>query len=302
LETFTEGAPSTRLKLYGLLSIQIIWAGSYILSKVLLGFFPPLIWACIKCTLAAIILVAIAIFTRRPHPKPNFSFFIPLCFCALLGGVLTQAFFLIGLKYTSSTNSGILNTLTPLITLLTVISVGWEKPTVSRTVGTMISLVGVLILCHVEEFKSQSSTFFGDCVTILGSVVYGIFLAVSGSFFQKHDRIWITAWMFIISSLCFLFLTTSERLQFHMPQITFGIACAAIYSIVFSTILGSFLVVWVVTHVPASKVSLFEYMQPVLTSFLAWFFLNERLGPRSWIGAFLIFAGVGLSTLWSSDD
>ncbi|MEO5970052.1 MAG: DMT family transporter, partial [Bdellovibrionia bacterium] len=184
--------PSARLVIVGLLALQIVFAVGYILSKVLVDEFPPLIWAWMRAGLTALFMYLITVSMKRPHPKFDRKFFIPLIWLSLLGGVLTQVFFLVGLKYTTSTNSAILNTLNPLITLLTVILMGREKATPLRVSGFFVSFCGVLILSGAEKIKLANSTLFGDLLTLASTLTYGVFVAISKDFFLKYDRFWIT--------------------------------------------------------------------------------------------------------------
>lgn len=278
-----------------LISIQIIWSISYILSKILVQNFPPLIWVWIKSGLASVLLVSFALLSKRPHPEFSKNFFMPLALFAILGGVLTQGFFFTGLYYTTSINSAVLNSLTPLVTLLVVILFGSEKATRSQLIGLAISLVGILIFCRVEQYQFLQKTLFGDFLTILNCICYGTFLALSKKFFQTYDRVWITAWIFIFTALLIPLFAYQDMIHFTWPHMTTSLWIAASYSVIIATLLGYFLVVWVVAHHSALKISQFEYLQPVFTAILAYIFLNETLTLQSWVGGTAIFAGLALS-------
>ncbi|MEI6806222.1 MAG: choline/carnitine O-acyltransferase [Myxococcaceae bacterium] len=282
----------------GLLAIQFIWAMSYVLSKPLVQTFPPLIWVCIKSSLAGLLLLTFAILSKRPHPNFSRDFFVPVTLFALLGGVLTQCFFLLGLRYTTSTNSAVLYSLTPLLTLLIVVLFGFEKATRRQLVGVGISLLGVLVFCHLEEYKLISTTLWGDSLTLFSCICYAAFLALSKDFFKKHDPVWITAWIFILTALWVPLFAYNDILNFSWPTMTPALWIAAIYSVLIATLLGYFLVVWAVRHHPASRVAQFEYLQPILAAILAYFILNEKLTLQSWLGGAAILAGVALSTNW----
>jgi drug/metabolite transporter (DMT)-like permease len=64
---------------------------------------------------------------------------------------------------------------------------------------------------------------------------------------------------------------------------------------VFSSVLGYLMYYYALTHMPASRVSTFSYLQPVLAIFLAMVFLGERAEPSLFSGGALVLAGVFLA-------
>jgi drug/metabolite transporter (DMT)-like permease len=288
-------APSERLVYVGLIALQVVFALGYILSKVLVDEFPPLMWGWIRAGITASFMAVISIVLKRPHPPLNRKFFVPLIWLSLLGGVLTQVFFLVGLKYTTSTNSAILNTLNPLVTLMTVVLMGREKATSLRLFGFMVSFCGVLVLSGAERIRVAQSTLFGDLLTIGSCITYGVFVAVSKDFFKKYDRFWITTWLFVFTTLGLTFFAIPYMTAFQWPLMTPMLWGSFIYGILGSSLLGYFLIVWVVAHAPASKVALFDYLQPILVTILAAIFLMEKTTLRTLGGSALIFVGVFLT-------
>ncbi|MBI3534048.1 MAG: DMT family transporter [Deltaproteobacteria bacterium] len=130
-----EKKPPVELVYTALIVIQILFGINYIISKIVVEAFPPLLWASIRIVISSVCMLGFALLSRRPHPKCDFSFFGPLIIFALLGTIINQASFLVGLKYTTSTNSAILNTLIPIFTLLIVTLRKQEPVTVRRVLG-----------------------------------------------------------------------------------------------------------------------------------------------------------------------
>src|SRR5690606_1625764 len=119
-------------------------------------------WANIRILISAGILFIIAILSRRPHPEGGRRFFVPLMGLALVGTIINQGCFLVGLSYTTPTNSAILTTLIPVFTLLIVTLRGQEPVTIRRVLGFVCALGGVLVLRRVEEFTFSDKTAIGD--------------------------------------------------------------------------------------------------------------------------------------------
>lgn len=259
--------------------------------------FPPLLWATFRswCTAGLLLIAAVAL--KRPHPRFDREFIRPLLFFGFLNFV-TQVFFLEGLHNSTTSNSAILNAVTPLTTLVIAIRSGREKLTSGRVYGFVASIVGIMILCRIEDFNFSNQTFFGDCQTLVYCVSYGSFLGLSQSFLSKYDRVWITGWMFVVAAIGLSIVTAPQWSDFHWPIMTRNLWFTTFYGIIFAGVIGYYMMLWVVAHAPASQVALFDYLQPVLVTFFAWYYFTEKITSRTWLGGGLIVLGVTMSMEW----
>src|SRR6185312_13343906 len=108
------------LVLAALIAVQVLFGVNYVVTKVVVGAFPPLLWASLRIIISSIFMLTVAFMSGHEHPKDGKKFFGPLVIFALLGIIINQSSFLVGLRYTTATNSAVLNTLIPVFTLLLV--------------------------------------------------------------------------------------------------------------------------------------------------------------------------------------
>jgi drug/metabolite transporter (DMT)-like permease len=54
---------------------------------------------------------------------------------------------------------------------------------------------------------------------------------------------------------------------------------------------------WLLSHVPAVKVSTYAYVNPIIAVFLGWLILGEPLDWRMGVGTLVILGGVALVNL-----
>ena len=275
-----------------LLTVQILFGLNYVISKVVVTHFPPLVWASIRIIISAIILGSIAIALKRPFPKDGKKFFIPLIGLALLGSILNQASFLVGLRLTTSTNSAILNTLIPVFTFLIVMVRGQEKVNLRKIIGLLSAFVGVLTIRKIENFKFSDQTFIGDLLMIFNCFCYGLFLSYGKKFLEKYDQIWVTTWIFIYGSVGLTIFAIPDYLQFQMPILTPVLLGSAIFAVIGGTLLTYFLNNWALAYADSTHVAIFIYIQPVVAALLAWAWLGEIITFRSFLSSLLIFVGV----------
>lgn len=289
-------SPAPWLIVLALITVQVLFGVNYVVSKIVVGAFPPLVWASARIIVASIVMIGAAALLR-PGARPPWSkdFFVPMIVFALLGSVINQASFLVGLSYTTSTNSAILNTLIPVFTLLIVTVRGQEPLTVRRAIGFVLALGGVLILRKIENFTFSDQTLVGDLLTVLNCFSYGLFLSYSKKFLEKYDRIWTTAWLFIYGSVGLTAIATPGWMAFTPPLFTGELLAAMAFAILGGTLMTYFLNVWTLAHTKSTSVAIFIYLQPIVAIALAYFWKDEPITGRAIFSSALIFVGVLLS-------
>lgn len=279
-----------------LLTVQVLFGVNYVISKSLVEAFPPLIWASLRVVVSSFFLFFIAYFSGQKHPKPDRRFFVPVMIYSILGITLNQSAFLVGLRYTTATNSAILNTLIPLFTLIFVTALGQERLTQKRVLGFLLAMIGVLIIRKVETFSLSDQNFLGDFLTIFNCFSCGLFFALSKKFFETYRSLWSTFWLFSFGSIGLTFLSAYQWNQFQVPPLDSKIIGAMIFSIFGSTLLAYVLNLWALARTRSSSVALYIYLQPILASSLAWVTLGETPTLRTAISCLFIFGGVGLAS------
>lgn len=278
-----------------LITVQVLFGMNYVISKVVVDAFPPLVWASFRIIVSTAIMIAVAVLLKKPHPKPSASFFKPLIAFALLGIIINQVSFLVGLRMTTATNSAVLNTLIPVFTLLIVTLRGQERLTFTRFTGFICALAGVLVIRRIEDFSLSNSTMIGDLLTVLNCLSYGFFLSYSKTFLEKHDRVWTTAWLFLYGSVGITALAIPGWSTFQWPRMTPLLLGCMIFAIIGGTLLTYFLNIWALARAKSSSVAIFIYIQPIVTAALAWVWWGRMVTPRTIVSCALICLGLLLA-------
>ena len=71
---------------------------------------------------------------------------------------------------------------------------------------------------------------------------------------------------------------------------------AILYLVVCGSWIGYTAYIWLLQHVPTSKVSTYAYVNPVVAMFLGWLVLHERIDRYILMGSAIIIAAVVLVT------
>lgn len=290
-------APSAARLTGALILVQVLFGAHYYASKIVLDAVAPLAWASVRSGTTALLLVAAATALRpRAFPKLTRAFVVEALGLSALGIVLNQACFLAGLARTTSTNSAILNTTVPLFTLGLATLFGHERLTPRKAAGLLVALAGVLLLTDLDRLALTSGTFVGDLLTLANCVSYAAFLALGKRFVERHDPLWATAIFFTLGALGLGLVSAGDWARFALPPLTGRLVGAGVFAIVGGTFAAYLLINWVLAYVPASRVALFIYLQPVVATILGVRFLGETITWRTVAASALVFLGLVLSS------
>lgn len=147
MSSATAAAKSSWLGIY--LALGLVWGCSFIFIKLGLDFLTPVGVAFVRCALGAITLLAWAKYKKIALPKSK-RLWLHLWAVSLLLNVIPGVLFALAETEVTSILAGIINAVTPLMTLLAIILVTRnERPTFHQVVGIAVGFIGVLTVLGV---------------------------------------------------------------------------------------------------------------------------------------------------------
>lgn len=282
-----------RTAVYGaLLGVQVLFGLNYAISKVVVQAFPPMVWASVRLWIATLVLGGYAWLSGLPFPKEKGEFLKWAAIFSIFGIVLNQSAFLVGLKYTTAVNSAILNTLTPILTLMIAIVQGTEKINARRAVGFASAFAGVLIVRRIETFSLSDQTLMGDLLMIFNCLSFSFYLVFSKSFWQRFGSVWATVALFFFGSIGVTLLSIPSWNGFVAPEMTQELWFCSAYAILGATLMTYVMNNFALAHAKSSHVALFINLQPVVASVLAVTWFGEAVTSRTVCSYLLIFCGM----------
>ena len=276
-----------------LILIQLLFGINFATSKVVVGVLDPFVWSNIRFLIAGVIMLSITLILKRPHPKRNTEFFLPLVPLSLLGMALGQGLFLFGLKLTSSVNTAIITSTIPLITMIIVVLRGQEKLTLSKCIGFVVAFLGVFFIKDLAGVNFTIDTVKGDLLVLSGALCFALYLSYGKKYLMSFDNMWVTSYMFLISAAMMFIINIIMGNSFDLNQ-SFSadfILCGS-YTIIGATLLTYFLNNWALRRAASGNVALFIYLQPVVAGVIGYLFLDEIITTRMIICSILIIFGV----------
>jgi drug/metabolite transporter (DMT)-like permease len=210
-----------------------------------------------------------------------------LCVLSILGIVLNQTLFLVGLRLTSPMTASLLSVTIPVFSAALAVAAAQERATIRLGAGLALSIAGVVSLTGLHQVDYGALVVLGNCVSYAAYIVY------SRETIRRLGALTVITWIFTAGALLFAPL--------GMPSLVAGAAQWTVrgwaflgYIVLVPTIVAYLANAWALGRSTATLVTVYIYMQPALTAALAWLQRGDRLTEQLAWASLLIVAGVSV--------
>lgn len=281
-----------RLKWFYLITLSLIWGSSFILIKKGLVGLTSLQLGSLRIIFAAIFLLLIGFKSLAKIPRVQWKY---IALTAILGTFFPAYLFAIAQTQIDSTVSSILNSLTPLNTLIFGILAFGLSFRRAQIFGVIIGLIGTFLLIVNGALHHPEQNYYYAILVLIASVCYAINVNLIKKYLSDLSPLSISTGNFLVllfPALLILFFSgffeviAVESVQHSVLFVMIlGVMGTGIANIIF------FKTIQISSPVFATSVT---YLIPVVA--FGWGLLdNEMLTPVQFLGAFIILFGVYLS-------
>ncbi|WP_035656874.1 DMT family transporter [Flavobacterium seoulense] len=283
---------SKQIKWFYLLVLALIWGSSFILiKKGLLGLSAIQVGS-LRIIFASFFLLIIGFKSLFLIPKFKWKY---IAITALFGTFFPAFLFAIAQTELDSSVTSILNSLTPLNTLIIGVlffGISFQR---KQLLGVLIGLIGSLLLVYNGALNNPEQNYYYTLVVILASYCYATNVNLIKRYLSDVSPVSITTGNFVVllvpAMLILIFSGFPEQIHLVKTQtsvgfiLILGVLGTGVANILF------FKLIQIASPVFAASVT---YLIPVVAFF--WGLLdNEVLTPIQFFGAFIILIGVYLS-------
>jgi drug/metabolite transporter (DMT)-like permease len=276
-----------------LLSLTLIWGTSYILIKKGLVVFSPIELASMRVSISMVFSLPIVFRAVRVVPFKLYGFVL---LTGLFGSLIPAFLFAFSLTHISSSVNGIINSLSPLFTLLIGVFLFGGTTTRQRIIGVLIGFSGAAVLVLFKENGALNADLGWAILPVVATFCYGMSGNIVKEKLGSQNALYMTA----LAMLMIGIPTTVIALQ-TVPaklQMVEGAWLAFSYVAILS-ILGTF-IAWMlyyrlIQRTDALFASSVTYLIPLVA--VAWGVADgERFSIFQAAGMMLILWGVWLVT------
>ncbi len=273
-----RGVPPRRgTVIAALLAVQVLFGLHYPLMKPAFDAgLDPGAWAAVRVVCATILLLGMARWFRCPFPRARRDLW-GLASVAVLGVVINQICFAVGLSYTTPGYSALINVSIPVTTLVFAWLLRFERPDLARGCGVAVA-AGGLALMLTGHLETDWRT--GNLITFVNALSFGCFLVVSRPLYQRVHPLAGTAVIFAFGTLGILAIVGWRIPTVDWLALPWWVWGAMAYAIIGATVAAYVLNAFALRHADSSVVGFFIFLQPLIATAVSALMGHERLDRR----------------------
>jgi drug/metabolite transporter (DMT)-like permease len=277
--------------------VYLFWGSTYLAIDIAVQSIPPALMCGVRFSIAGVVMLAVCAATGRKvfYSARQIALAAVVGLLLLMGGNLTLSYAELSV---SSGLAALILASTPLwFLVLDSLLLGDHHIAGRGKVGLALGVVGLFILVWPElrsgtlghrEFWASLSLIGGSFSWALGSVL-------SKRWQSGMDVFSATGWQVVAAgagNLVFAwFAGDFARVRWSVRGVS-----AMLYLVVCGSWIGYTAYIWLLEHVPTSKVSTYAYVNPVVAVFLGWLILHERVDRFILAGSAIVVVSVVLVT------
>ena len=282
--------PPGTLDWFVLVFLGAMWGASFIFIKHAVQIFDPLHMSMWRMVMATIIYLPIA---AAYWSRIDWRRWRPLLVVAFCGSAIPNLLFAIAQRHVDSSLAGMLNSLTPLFTLILGVSFFQMTFTRNKVIGVGLGLAGaaMLILFNSKNGVAGNAMFAGLCV--LATVCYAINANVVNTWLRDQPPAGIASAAFVITGGFFmvgLWVSGAWAAAWQQPEVWRGLGYV-FYLAAIGTVFGSILYFWLLQRTSAIFATSVTYLLPV-TAIALGAFDGEAIGSMDFAGTVVILVGL----------
>lgn len=273
--------------------LGLIWGSSFLWIEIAIRELPPATMTAERLTLAAIAMLCFLAITRPPRPTRG-----QVGHLAVLGAINAGfPIFIIswGQQYVDSGTAAVLNSLTPIFSLLIAgLILKTEMWSSLRGLGVLVGFAGAAMLASREfAFNPGPEAIAGAIAVTAGAASYAVGASYVKYRIQSTDRYVVACGTLIFAALYVwigALIADGSPVLPTQPLTIIGLLWLGLLGSFFAYILYFFLI----AHLGATVSTMVTYMFPVVGVTLGVVVLGEVLDARLVIGAALVVLGIAI--------
>jgi drug/metabolite transporter (DMT)-like permease len=288
IEPSAAGSFKVRMVL-AFFAIYFLWGTTFLAIRIAVEELPPLFAAGSRFLVAGVLLFGFML--AKGEVRPNARQWRNLLVLSLLLFVAEYGPLFWAEKYVPSGIVSVLAAMIPILTLvLEMLVLRQQRWRASLAAATLVGFAGVGVLLLPG---GQNHFGIGPCLAILaGCTAWSLGTVLSRSMDLPKARP-VTAGAAMMLGGGVLLLLSAGLGELHtIPHISLRAFGALLYLVVFGSLLGFTAFVWLLAHMPATRVASHAYVNPIVAVALGYFLAGEPVTLRTLAGTVLVLISV----------
>jgi drug/metabolite transporter (DMT)-like permease len=240
---------------------------------------------------AMLLFWTVSLFIKRETVP--FKDILLLLLASVFGLVLNQILFIVGLSMTSPIDASIVITLLPLISMFLAAIIIKEPITLKKALGVLIGGSGALLLIFSHrDMQTANSNMTGNLIILTSVVSYALYLSLFKRLIASYSPVTIMKWMFLFAIMLSIPFCYKDVINTDFSSLTPSAYIRMGYVVTFATFIAYILIPVGQKVMRPTTISMYNYLQPIIASFVAIAFNLDTFGYKQLLSGILVFIGV----------
>jgi len=277
--------------------VYLFWGSTYLAIDLAVQTIPPALMCALRFSVAGLVMLAVCAATGRRifYSSRQLALAAVVGLLLLMGGNLTLSYAELAV---SSGLSALIIAITPLwFLVLDSLLLGDHHISRRGKAGLLLGILGLFVLVWPELAAGSMGRreLWASISLIGGSFSWALGSVLARRWQSGMDVFSSTGWQVLAAGAGnFIFALLNGDLN-HVTWGSRSLAAVA-YLVVCGSWIGYTAYIWLLEHVPTSKVSTYAYVNPVVAVFLGWLVLHERVDRFILAGSAIVVLSVILVT------
>jgi len=276
---------------------QLIASSTHLVAKSVTGEVHPALVVLLRGAFTCL-AYGVWVLIRRKHLLKIDKADLPLIILlGLINLPVNQLMFVWGVKYTTAPNAALAYALTPVFVVIMLAvartgEAGWK-----RWLGVAVALVGATIVLVDKGVEFRPEHTLGNIMVLCASASWAGYTVLGRRIVMKYGAVYATGLTFfsglLIYSVVYVFLPVHIDVSPLADPTKAGTVWMQLFYLgVITSGLGYALWYYALTHMETSRVAVFNNLQPVLTTILAFIIFGTEPTVPFLIGGVIALSGV----------
>jgi drug/metabolite transporter (DMT)-like permease len=278
--------------------VYLFWGSTYLAIDIAVQTIPPALMCGVRFSIAGVVMLAVCAATGRRvwYSARQIALAAVVGILLLMGGNLTLSWAELSVP---SGLAALIIAITPLwFLVLDSLLLGHHRISQRGKAGLALGIAGLFVLFWPELHSTSTlgrRELWASIALIGGSFLWALGSVLSKRWQSGMDIFSATGWQ-VTAAGAANFMWAIAAGDFSRVTWTPRGLGAVLYLVVCGSWIGYTAYIWLLEHVPTSKVSTYAYVNPVVAVFLGWLILHERVDRFIVMGSVIVVLSVILVT------
>jgi drug/metabolite transporter (DMT)-like permease len=278
--------------------VYLFWGSTYLAIDIAVQSIPPALMCAMRFSIAGVVMLVVCAATGRRvwYSGKQIALAAAVGILLLMGGNLTLSWAELSVP---SGLAALIVAITPLwLLVLDSLLLGRHRISWRGKAGLALGMMGLFVLFWPELHSTSvlgRQELWASLALIGGSFSWALGSVLSKRWQSGMDVFSATGWQVTAAGVANFLVALGLRDFSRAVWTTRGVS-AMLYLVVCGSWIGYTAYIWLLEHVPTSKVSTYAYVNPVVAVFLGWLVLHERVDRFIVMGSVIVVLAVILVT------